>query len=53
MRGRFDGPELSRRVDRADELWFGAQRVRSVALMMSELGRGGPPRYTVLGRYSG
>ena len=51
VRGPFDGPELAERVRREEELWFGTERVRSVALLMSELDRGGPPRYTALGHY--
>ena len=51
VRGPFDGAELERRIAREEDLWFGTERVRSVALLMSELDRGGPPRYTALGHY--
>ena len=51
VRGRFDGRRLAQRIEEAGELWFGAQEVRTVALFLSELGRGGPARYTLLGHY--
>lgn len=51
VRGPFDADLVRERVERAGELWFGSQRVGSVALLMSEIRRGDPPRYTVMGRY--
>jgi 2'-5' RNA ligase len=51
VRGPFDADLLAERRDRSEELWFGSQGVTAVTLFMSELERGRPPRYTVLGRY--
>lgn len=53
VRGAFDARLLEERIERGGENWFGTQRVTAVALLMSELDRGGPPRYTVLGRFGG
>jgi 2'-5' RNA ligase len=51
VRGPFDADLLTDRLDRSVELWFGSEDVTAVTLFMSELERGRPPRYTVLGRY--
>jgi len=51
VRGRLDRDRLESRIEAAGELWFGSQAVRSVALYLSEGGRGGPVTYTLLGRY--
>jgi 2'-5' RNA ligase len=51
VRGPFDAARVRERMDDAGELWFGAEPAREVVLLMSELDRRGPARYTVLGRY--
>jgi 2'-5' RNA ligase len=51
VRGRFDADLLAERREEAGEIWMGTQAVDAIALVMSELERGQPPRYTVLGHY--
>jgi RNA 2',3'-cyclic 3'-phosphodiesterase len=51
VRSPIDGRRLTRTVEEAGEIWFSSERVEGITLFMSELTRGGPPRYTVLGRY--
>lgn len=51
VRGSFDAVRTAERLKQAGEVWFGRQPVENVALVMSDLGRGGPPVYTVLGRF--
>ncbi|MEN8149562.1 MAG: RNA 2',3'-cyclic phosphodiesterase [Planctomycetota bacterium] len=49
--GRIDADLLAERLDEAGDVWMGTQSVEAVALLMSELEKGRPPRYTVLGHY--
>lgn len=51
IRGPVDARELSQRCESGGEFWFSVEPVDSITLFMSELSRGGPPQYTVLGRY--
>jgi 2'-5' RNA ligase len=51
VRGSFDGDLVRDRVDSTGEIWMGEQAVDAFVLMMSEMGHGRPPVYSVLGRY--
>ncbi len=51
VRGPVDAGLLRDRAAGAAEEWYGEQDVERYTLYMSELVRGGPPRYTVMGRY--
>jgi 2'-5' RNA ligase len=51
VRGPVDTRELARRVESGGEFWFSVEPLDAITLFMSELSRGGPPQYTVLGRY--
>ena len=51
VRGPVDPDLLTARIGEGGEWRFGALEVRAVTLFMSEMGRGGPPRYTALGHY--
>jgi 2'-5' RNA ligase len=51
VRGPFDAEALGERIEDGGDWRFGGQSVTAVALVMSELAGGGPPRYTILGHY--
>ena len=52
IRGPVDARELSRRIESGGDFWFSVEPADAITLFMSELSRGGPPQYTVLGRYA-
>ena len=53
--GPFDADLLEERRGCAEsgagDIWMGTQSVDAVAIVMSEIKRGKPPRYTVMGHY--
>ena len=51
VRGPFDARGLSQRIEDGGDFWFSTEPADAVTLFMSELSRGAPPQYTVLGRY--
>jgi len=51
IRGSFEAGELMLRIERGGEFRFSKEEASAVTLFMSEISRGAPPQYTVLGRY--